>query len=164
MRPMKPRDVGGPHEMLVEAMAEIGVAAGDPAHGVEAAANFLGLSHWTLRKQMDPDQGGDVGFVRLVQLAAHFKLTSVAHYFAALAGGMFVPLLPTGADPRWGELTAETNESMGAFVAEILRDMADGEIDSVEAGRALKLHTELLRLHARLHAHLRAIHSKKDKT
>ena len=84
--------------------------------------------------------------------------------FAALAGGMFVPLLPTGADPRWGELTAETNESMGAFVAEILRDMVDGEIDSVEAGRALKLHTELLRLHARLHAHLRAIHSKKDKT
>lgn len=153
---MKPRKIGGPHELLVEAMGEVGIAAGDPTHGVEVAANFLGLSHWTLRKEIDPDQNGELSFVRLVQLVRHFKLQTVAHYFASLAGGMFLPLLPTGMDAKWGELTGTTAEDMGRFTAEMVRDLADGKLTKAEARRCLKIHCELMRHQAELHAMLRA--------
>lgn len=156
MRPMKPRQIGGPHELLVEAMGEIGNAAGDPVHGIEVAANFLGLNHWTLRKEIDPDQKGELSFVRVTQLVSHFKLQTVAHYFAALAGGMFLPLLPKGTDSRWGELTGKTAEDMGRFTAEMVRDLADGKLSRTEALRCLKIHTELMRHQAELHAQLRA--------
>lgn len=156
MKAMKPRLVGGPHELLVEAMAEIGVVAGDPAHGVETAANFLGLNHWTLRKEIDPDQKGELSFVRMVQLVRHFRLQTVAHYFAALAGGMFLPLLPTGLDAKWGEMTGQTAEDMGRFTAEMVRDLADGKLSQSEAKKCLKIHTELMRHQAELHARLRA--------
>lgn len=157
MRAMKPRKVGGPHELLVEAMAEIGVATKDPAHGIERAADFLGMSHWTLRKEIDPDQKGELSFVRASMLASKFKVAAFAHYFAALAGGIFVSLRPTGVDGKWGELTGAAAIDMGRFTSEIVRDLADGKIDKVEAGRALKIHSELMRHHAELHSMLRAI-------
>jgi hypothetical protein len=157
MRAMKPRKVGGPHEMLVEAMAEIGIVQDDPTHGVERAAEFLGMSHWTLRKEIDPDQKGELSFVRVSMLASKFKLATVAHYFASLAGGMFLSLRPAGIDPRWSDLTGETAMKMGEFTSEIVRDLADGKLDRVEAGRCLKIHNELMRHHAVLHAMLREI-------
>lgn len=157
MRPMKPRKIGGPHELLVDALAEIGVAAGDPTHGVEIASDFLGMSHWTLRKEIDPDQKGELSFVRVSMLASKFRLATIAHYFASLAGGMFLSLRPLGIDPKWSELTGAAAIDMGRFTSEIVRDLADGKLDKVEAGRCLKIHNELMRHHAELHAMLRTI-------
>jgi hypothetical protein len=157
MRPMKPRKVGGPHELLVDALAEIGIGAGDPTHGVEIAADFLGMSHWTLRKEIDPDQKGELSFVRVSQLASKFRLARVAEYFASLAGGIFLSLRMSGVETKWSELTGAAAIDMGRFTSEIVQDLSDGKIDKVEASRCLKIHSELMRHHAELHAMLRAI-------
>lgn len=162
VRPIKPRKVGGPHELMLEAMNEIGEREGDPAHGLEIAAAFEGKSHWTLRKELDPDQKGEMSFVSMARLAAKYRLETVAQYFATLAGGVFLSLKPLGINPKWGELTGKTAVDMGRFTSEMVRDLSDGKMDRVEAGRCLKIHSELMRHHAQLHSMLRAVANGED--
>lgn len=153
MRPMKPRPVGSIFEALVLAMGEIGEKAGRPAQGVEVAADFLGVTRFTLTHQTDPDDTKHTMDVRaLGLLAQHFRLHALAHYFAAAAGGSFIPLPALGSDGKWAELTSEAVEDMGRLAAEIVRDLAHGKLDAREAQRCLGLEAEIMRHMSNLYA------------
>lgn len=163
MRPMRPRQAGGPHEMLIEGINEVGQQEKRPTAGLEIVANFLGKSPWTLRDWTDPTKEGEVDLVRLHQIAARWKkVHAFARHFAALAGGVFIPLDTDGIDPKWDELNARTAEDMGRLMAEIVRDLADGKIDRVEAGRCIKIQHEVLRHQLQLNARLRAVLDGRD--
>lgn len=156
MRPMKPRPVGSAADVMVQMTKEIGKREGRPEDGIEIAADAENISHWTLRKQMDPDQV-EMPFGRIVRLAGRFKLQSLAHYFAALAEGTFTPGAATTSPPRWDCLTSQAFEDMGKLTAEFFRDLQDGKIDKAEARRILPQIEEMQRHFATMNAHLRAI-------
>lgn len=135
MARMKPRKLGGPHDVLARMMSEIGHAAGHPDGGVELAAEFEGVSKFTLYKQLDPDNltGGEMSFVRVWRLCGRFGGRAVAEAFAALCGCRLVPLPPVKAaemDLRAvNNLQRESSEAIGA----ILDAKADGRISQAEA-------------------------------
>ncbi len=97
--PMKPRPFGGPHEALADAMDQIGVAAGQGAEaGVPVAAAFLGVSKFTLYKQLDPDnETTELSWPRLWQLVDRYKCRAPVEALADLIGCKLVTLPRTGA-------------------------------------------------------------------
>lgn len=87
MARMKPRDPGGPHDALARMIEQIAEAEGESADaGMRIAANAEGISRSTLYKELNPDQGGELSFVRVARLVGRFRVTEPARYLAALAG------------------------------------------------------------------------------
>lgn len=139
MRTMKPRRAGGPHDVLARMFGEIAAAEGaGPEAGVQIAAEFEGVSVFTLYKQLDPDQAGsELSFVRLWRLVAKFGSRAPAAALAELVGCRLVALpkrmaaeAPTAA---LISIARETTE----VVAKGWDAVADGELTPREA-RALR--------------------------
>lgn len=129
----------------------------DELGGAKVAADFLGKTKFTVLHEIDPDDDKHRMSVRtLGMLAQRFKLHSLAHYFAACADGVFVPLTHPN-DPRWDSLTSQAFQDMGRLSAEIISDLADGKFDALEAKRTLLLVQEMQRHFATMGGMLRAI-------
>lgn len=117
MRPMKEREAGSAHDMLARAMVEAGARVG--GDGVAAAADFVGVSKFTLYKQMDPDNSAEFSVARLALLARHWQLETPAEFFATLAGGAYLPGVAAG-DPRFSDLTGAALAHLGEASREII--------------------------------------------
>lgn len=154
---MKPREPGSIFAALDRSLDEIGDSAGTPTRGAELAADFLGKTKWTILHEIDPEDPKHRMSVRTLSLLAQrFKLHALAHYFAACAEGVFIPLKAAN-DPRWDRLTAQAFEDMGRLGAEFFRDLSDGKIDAGEARRLLPLVDEMQRHFAAMNGMLRAV-------
>jgi hypothetical protein len=155
---MKRRQPGSVFDALVRMMTQIGEASGNPGRGIEIAADFEGKTKWTLTHEIDPDDAKHrMSVVSAARLTAHFNVSALAEHFATLAGGCFLPI-PTGeGGQRWRELTAESVEEMGLLAAEMVRDLADGEINAAEARRIIPLIEILMRDMAEMLAMARAL-------
>jgi hypothetical protein len=145
----KAREPGSIFDALDRGLTELG--------GAEVAADFLGKTKWTVLHEIDPDDEKHRMSVRtLGMLAQRFKLHALAHYFAACAEGLFIPMQRT-TDPRWDQLTSKAFEDMGRLGSEIITDLADGKFDVVEARRALLLVEEMQRHFATMAGQLRNV-------
>lgn len=106
--------LGSAHEALDQMFDSIGRshgANGAPSEGIYVAAAFLDIFHTTLRKQLDPDQAGELSFSRVCQLARQFACREAAAHLALCAGGVFIPM-PDDGDPV-AVLTSEAMLEMG---------------------------------------------------
>jgi len=112
---------GGAHDALdrmFDAIGESHGPKGAASEGLYVAADFLGVSHWTLRAQLDPDKtGSEISYARVTQLTRQFGCTQVAVHLAQCAGGIFIPV-PRDTDAVTA-LTAELMQEMGEAVAKI---------------------------------------------
>lgn len=125
MKPMKPRAAGGPHEMLAELMEECG--------GVVAAADFEGVSKFTLYKELDPDQPAEMPFIRVARLSSKFGAHAPAQYFARLAGGTFIALDPAVAPgTQLGRLSGQVLAEVGQMIEKLGAIVEDGAIAGKE--------------------------------
>jgi hypothetical protein len=123
MRPVKPRPAGGPHDALTRMMAQVAEAEGEaPEAGVLIAAEAEGVSKFTLYKQLDPDSGTDMSFVRVARLVGRFGTIEPARYLARLAG--YILLKGSGRDwsatplAALASVTKEGSEAIAA-IAEV---------------------------------------------
>lgn len=129
----------------------------DELGGAKVAADFLGKTKFTVLHEIDPDDDKHRMTVRtLGMLAQRFRPHALAHYFAACADGVFVPLTHPN-DPRWDNLTSQAFQDMGRLSAEIISDLADGKFDVVEAKRTLLLVEEMQRHFATMGGMLRTV-------
>lgn len=151
---------GSAHEALDRMFDSIGRshgAHGAASEGIYVAAAFLDLFHTTLRKQLDPDQPGELSFGRVAQLTRQFGCAEAAEHLALCAGGVFVPM-PEG-EGRIAEMTAEAMQEMGEAVARIFAAAAPGSDGGVattpaEARAALPLMRDVLVAVSRLYAEI----------
>jgi hypothetical protein len=158
MRPMKPRVPGSAHECLEMTIAEIGEGQGTDAWGgSKLAADFLGVKPTTFNHLLDPDHStGELSFVRVGQLVAHFKPLTPARFLAGLADCRLARV------PRSGAATTEEQAllSIAKESTEVLATgwaaLADGNISTSEARLMRRQISEaveaLLELDARLEA------------
>jgi len=134
---MKPRH--GAHEALATMMEQIGESAGEQgASGVEVAAAFENLNKFTLYKELDPDQPGEMSFSRVARLTSHFGAPAAAEHLARLCGHILVRM-PTAENAA--ALTrglAEFTREVGEALVEISTAMADGKMTPAEAKRTIK--------------------------
>ncbi|MDF2994654.1 MAG: hypothetical protein K0R27_291 [Xanthobacteraceae bacterium] len=167
---MKRANPGSAHDALVHLFEAIGREHGAnsaPAEGIPLAADFLGVTHWTLRKQLDPDQPSDLGFGRVSQLTRHFGCADAAQHLALAAGGVFVPM--PNADGKVAGLSAEVMRETGEAIALLLADIAPGseggaELTPAEAGDALPAISEALARMADLYALVSETAARKTRT
>lgn len=152
---------GGAHDALDRMFDAIGRAHGPKgaaSEGLYVAADFLGVTHWTLRSQLDPDKtGSELSYLRVAQLTRQFGCTEAAEHLALCAGGVFVPM-PEG-EGRIAEMTAEAMQEMGEAVARIFAAAAPGSDGGVattpaEARAALPLMRDVLVAVSRLYAEI----------
>lgn len=112
---------GGAHDALDRMFDAIGRTHGPKgasSDGIRVAADFLGVTHWTLRSQLDPDKtGSEISYARVAQLTRAFGCTEAAEHLALCAGGVFVPM-PADGDAV-AALTADAMREMGEAVAAI---------------------------------------------
>ncbi|QJP14695.1 hypothetical protein G3545_14200 [Starkeya sp. ORNL1] len=156
---MKRANPGSAHDALVHLFEAIGRthgANGAPTEGLPLAADFLGVTHWTLRKQIDPDQPSDLGFGRVAMLTRHFGCPDAAQHLALAAGGVFVPM-PDGDAGKVATLSAEVMRETGEAIALLFADISEGsaggaELTPAEAREAVKPLGEALAKVADLYA------------
>lgn len=121
--------------------------------GAQRAADFEGVSQFTIYKQTDPDQGEGMPLARVARLTAKFKSTAVARHLAFLADGVFVPLPKADGSPlEMIEAVARTMQAGGAAFQEVSTDIADGVIDAGERARCLRKLDDLIAEAAALRA------------
>ena len=136
MRPMKPRRPGSPHDALAQLMAQIGAAAqGD---GVQIAADFEGKTKFTFYKLLDPDQDGELSFVRVARLTEHFGATAAAEHLAGLCGCVLVR--PPASVPGTRDLLASTGRALketGDVIAAVTGALGDERICAADRMRIL---------------------------
>jgi hypothetical protein len=143
MNPYKTRAAGSVHDALARGMAQVATSVGmDESAGPQVAADFEGISKYTIYKALDPDQREDLGFGRVARLTSKFGITAPAELLATLAGGVFLPI-PQDHEGAWAELSAEVAEHIGQLLSEVFRALSpasDGstEITPPEADRILR--------------------------
>ena len=142
---------GGAHDALdrmFDAIGESHGPKGAASEGLYVAADFLGVSHWTLRAQLDPDKtGSEISYARVVQLTRQFGCTQAAEHLAQCAGGVFIPMPPDN-DPV-AVMTAEAMREMGEAVSKVFSHVSpDSEggsrVTAGEAREALPLVRDVL--------------------
>ncbi|QIB32656.1 phage regulatory CII family protein [Ancylobacter pratisalsi] len=122
-------------DRLFDAIGEAHGAKGAASEGLAVAADFLGVSHWTLRAQLDPEKSGsEISYARVVQLTRQFGCTAGAEHLALCAGGVFIPMPPDN-EPA-AVLTAEAMQEMAEVVARIFAAVAPAS----EGGVAITPH------------------------
>lgn len=134
MRPMKPRRPGSPHDALAQMMAEIGAA--QQGDGVQIAADFEGKTKFTFYKLLDPDQDGELSFVRVARLTEHFAVTAAAEHLAGLCGCVLVRVPESVPAPR--DLLAATGAALketGDVIAAVTAALVDGEVSAADRAR-----------------------------
>lgn len=156
---MKRANPGSAHDALVhmfEAIGRVHGANAAPTEGLPLAADFLGVTHWTLRKQIDPDQPSDLGFGRVSQLTRHFGCVEAAQHLALAAGGVFVPMPGEDAGKVAGlsaVVMRETGEAIALLLANVAPDSEGGvDLTPAEAREALPAVGEALARIADLYA------------
>ncbi|WEK50336.1 MAG: hypothetical protein P0Y66_22285 [Candidatus Kaistia colombiensis] len=143
MNPYKTRAAGSLHDALARGMSQIATSVGmHETAGPQVAADFEGISKYTIYKALDPDQRDDIGFGRVARLTSKFGMTAPAEFLATLAGGVFLPV-SQDHEGAWAELSADVADHIGQLLAEIFRDLSpasDGgtEITPPEADRILR--------------------------
>lgn len=154
---------GSPHDALSRLLDEIGRESGpngSPSEGIAVAADFLGISHWTLRSQLDPDRvGSEVAYSRVAQLTQHFGCTDAAEHLALCAGGVFLPM-PQGSG-RINELSAgamlEMSEALVALAKRTApTSEAGADLSWREATEALPLIADAMAMLSTLYSEVRA--------
>ena len=136
MRPMKPRRPGSPHDALAQLMTQIGTSQnGD---GVQIAADFEGKTKFTFYKLLDPDQDGELSFVRVARLTEHFGVSAAAEHLAGLCGCVLVR--PPQSMPSAKDLLVATGAALketGDVIAEVSAALVDGEVSAADRARIL---------------------------
>lgn len=126
---------GSAHDALDRMFSTIGRehgTRGQESEGLTLAADFLGVSHWTLRAQLDPDRAGsEISYARVVQLTRQFGCRDAAEHLAQCAGGVFLPL-PEG-EGAFTELSADMMREVG----EALISISQATAPESDAGRAM---------------------------
>lgn len=121
---------GSVYKALDSLMKEIGAKIG--ANGYETAADFENVTHFTLYKQVDPDNPAEMSFARVARLTAHFGATAALEYLADQAGCIVLPKVSVAADSclikHLTTLTKEFAESTGATASLIADPNASDEV------------------------------------
>lgn len=143
MTPYKTRAVGSSPEAMARMIGEVATSMGlDESAGAQIAADFEGISKFTIYKALDPDQPEDFPYGRVARLTSRFGVVAPAEHLATLAGGVFLPV-PKEHDGAWAELSAEVAEHIGQLLSEVFKALSpasDGstEITPPEADRILR--------------------------
>lgn len=146
-RPTKPREYGSTKDVISRLIDEGG--------GVKQAAFLLDRSLTQAYAYADPATPDQMSLDQARRLAAATGATAAARDFAALAGGIFMPLEPS-ADPL-AELAAQSSEHTGGLMAALLRASADHKITAEEARGIITEADQLLRAVVALRAKLTSI-------
>lgn len=142
--PTKPRDYGSTKEVVGRLIADAG--------GAKQAAFILQRAASQVYAYADPDVDVQINIDLARRLVAATGSTAIAEDFAALAGGVFMPLEPT-PEPL-AELSAKSAEEHGELMGALVRACSDGVIDDSEARELLQECDQHLRAVTALRAKL----------
>jgi hypothetical protein len=132
---------GSPHETLRLMIEQAG--------GAKRAADFEGVSEFTLYKQLNPeDATTEMSYVRVSRIASKFSCTAPAEHMALLAKGRFVPDLVVDAAAcdmtAICELAARSADALGEYA----KARRDNDLTPDEARLIRKeLHELLVSIH-----------------
>ena len=144
MRPQKRRT--GPYQALSQMVAQVGIQEGsDDRLGVPMVADFLGMSPSTLYKLMDPDQGGDLSFVRVCQITERFGVPAAAEHLAGCAGLVAAPEEPATDIECMSRLMSKLSKGEGDLLSLFLEALSDQHLDSAERATMDAKVTDLIR-------------------
>lgn len=136
MRPQKPR--AGAHKVLADLVGQIGAKVHqNERKGMEEASAFLDIEESSLRKLLDPDQGGDVSYARVRRMTEHFAVKAAAEDLARLAGCVLVQIEPaTPSKPVWHRSAREIGEDVSNVLGGLMTALEDdGDVDAPEIKR-----------------------------
>jgi hypothetical protein len=106
---------------------------------LEACAEAVGVSHQTLSKQLNEEDGAGLSLRRSAAIEAFMDSDALAECFAARRNGVFIKLPPADGGP--GDLVAGYSKVLSAF-AEASKDfseaVADGRVTPAEVDRFQK--------------------------
>ncbi len=148
--PHKPREYGSTKEIVGQLI--------DAAGGVKNAAFVLERSPTLLYSFSDPQADAQISLDAARRLAASCETSILAEDFAAIAGGVFMPVEPC-ADPL-AELSAKSAEEHGELMGALVRACSDGVVDHHEAREILQECDQHLRAVVALRAKLVSIATK----
>ena len=122
-KPMKPRPYGSLKAVVAEAVKQAG--------GVDEVGRLLQRDPKTVYCYTDQRDPTNMNLDQAVLVTRYLKATAFAEYFAALAGGVFMPV--TDDDPSLiAELGAEAQLLSGEFFSDVIRAIEDGVVTKEE--------------------------------
>ncbi len=122
-KPMKPRPYGSLKAVVAEAVKQAG--------GGDEVGRLLQRDPKTVYCYTDQRDPTNMNLEQAVLVTRFLKATAFAEYFAALAGGVFLPM--ANSDPSLiAELGAEAQLLSGEYFSDLIRAVEDGVITKEE--------------------------------